>query len=151
MKMVLSWSEVFDKYQWSFKFETLHFEEDWAAFLAVEFLEVISSLTITSTILYGQHQNWGVSHKDNFCWKVGTCHSNNFWYDSWCGEPLAQSLNIHQNVVNGLPQLLSDIILNQHWVIPPESFVCLYWEHKFEVSLQSWTLWGHEGYWNSCW
>jgi hypothetical protein len=57
--------------------------------------------------------------KDNFCWKVGTCHSNNFWYDSWCGEPLAQSLNIHQNVVNGLPQLLSDIILNQHWVIPP--------------------------------
>jgi hypothetical protein len=56
--------------------------------------------------------------KENSCWKVGNGQSINLWTDSWCGEPLASSQNIHPNVLIWLPNKVSDLIQNQAWLIP---------------------------------
>jgi hypothetical protein len=37
--------------------------------------------------------------KSNSCWRVGDGKRINLWNDAWCGTPLAQSLQIPQNVI----------------------------------------------------
>ncbi|PNY07582.1 ribonuclease H, partial [Trifolium pratense] len=41
---------------------------------------------------------------ENSCWKVGSGCSIDLWTDSWCGNALAETLNIHPNVLIWLPQ-----------------------------------------------
>ncbi|GAU44836.1 hypothetical protein TSUD_280370 [Trifolium subterraneum] len=54
----------------------------------------------------------------NASWKVGNGQSINLWMDAWCGNSLAETLNIHTSVLIWLPKKVSDIIHNQHWLIP---------------------------------
>jgi hypothetical protein len=56
---------------------------------------------------------------DNSYWKVGSGCSIDLWTDSWCGNALAETLNIPPNVIIWLPLKVSDIIQNQKWHIPP--------------------------------
>jgi hypothetical protein len=56
---------------------------------------------------------------DNSSWKVGSGNSIQLWTDHWCGDTLANTLNIHPNILFWLPQKVSDIIHNQQWLIPP--------------------------------
>ena len=57
---------------------------------------------------------------DNTNWLVGDGQSINCWLDNWCGEILAQSLNINTNQLNNLPRKLSNFIHNRQWKFPNE-------------------------------
>jgi hypothetical protein len=99
--------------------EFLNTDEDWAHILRSRVLrgQKANNHHIFSS-LWSSIKSEMTIIKENSCWKVGTGDSINLWNDAWCGVPLAQSLHIHQSVINGLPQQVSDIILNQQWHIP---------------------------------
>ncbi|XP_045794076.1 uncharacterized protein LOC123888954 [Trifolium pratense] len=100
--------------------EFLNTDEDWAHVLRSRVLRGQKAINhhIFSSLWSSIKSEMSVI-KENSCWKVGTGHNINLWNDPWCGVPLAQSLHIHQSVINGLLQQVSDIILNQQWHIPP--------------------------------
>ncbi|CAJ2667996.1 unnamed protein product [Trifolium pratense] len=100
--------------------DLLHSNEDWAAILKSRVLrgqQVIKHHIFSS--LWSSIKNEIPVIKENSSWNVGTGQLINLWHDTWCGIPLQQSLNIPQNVSIWLPQLVSDLILNHQWHIPP--------------------------------
>ncbi|GAU40165.1 hypothetical protein TSUD_292700 [Trifolium subterraneum] len=65
----------------------------------------------------------GIKHKFpdislNCSWQIGNGEMVNFWTDSWCGEPLIDSLNIPQNLHHRLQASVSCFINNTSWQIP---------------------------------
>jgi len=58
--------------------------------------------------------------KNNSCWLIGNGKKTNFWHDSWCGDPLAQVLNIPSTISQSFPSFVCSYISNHHWSIPSE-------------------------------
>ena len=54
---------------------------------------------------------------DNSTWLVGDGKKINFWLDSWCGESLAQTFNVSDQVIQQLPPKLHSYIQNHQWYI----------------------------------
>jgi hypothetical protein len=99
--------------------DLMHSDEDWAKILRSRVLrngKAINYHVYSSIWSSVKHEVQVIS--DNSCWKVGNGQSINLWTDSWCGEPLASSQNIHPNVLFWLPSKVSDFIQNQTWHIP---------------------------------
>jgi len=55
----------------------------------------------------------------NSSWLLGNGNDINFWTDSWCGSPLASTLNIPNDLHSSLKALVSQFIINSAWSIPP--------------------------------
>ena len=55
---------------------------------------------------------------DNGAWKIGNGESINFWTDTWCGDPLIQTLNIPHDLHDDLNSNVSNMISNSKWNIP---------------------------------
>jgi len=55
---------------------------------------------------------------DNSTWLAGDGKKINFWLDSWCGENLAQTFNVSDQVIQQLPPKLHSYIQNHQWYIP---------------------------------
>ncbi|CAJ2671835.1 unnamed protein product [Trifolium pratense] len=94
--------------------------EDWATILKSRVLrngKVVNYHVYSS--LWSSIKQEATTIFDNSCWKVGSGRSIDLWTDSWCGNALAETLNIHPNVLIWLPRKVSDIIQNQQWHIPP--------------------------------
>ncbi|CAJ2633282.1 unnamed protein product [Trifolium pratense] len=94
--------------------------EDWASILKNRVLrngKVVNYHVYSS--LWSSIKQEATTILENSCWKVGSGCSIDLWTDSWCGNALAETLNIHPNVLIWLPQKVSDIIQNQQWHIPP--------------------------------
>jgi len=53
---------------------------------------------------------------DNSNWLVGNGKVINCWLDNWCGEVLAQSLNLTPYQLNNLPMKLCNFIQNGRWL-----------------------------------
>ncbi|CAJ2641500.1 unnamed protein product [Trifolium pratense] len=65
----------------------------------------------------------GIKHKFpdislNCSWQIGNGELVNFWTDTWCGEPLVDSLSIPQNLHHRLQATMSCFINNASWNIP---------------------------------
>jgi len=55
---------------------------------------------------------------DNLSWNLGNGKQINFWLDSWCGPPIASSLNIPSFISSNLIVKVSDFIPDHHWFFP---------------------------------
>ncbi|CAJ2646936.1 unnamed protein product [Trifolium pratense] len=97
----------------------MHSDEDWAKILRFRVMRkgIAINHHVYSSIWSSVKQEVQVIY-ENSCWKVGNGHNINFWSDSWCGEPLALSQNVHPDVLIWLPSKVSDFIQNQTWHIP---------------------------------
>ncbi|GAU48769.1 hypothetical protein TSUD_406120 [Trifolium subterraneum] len=97
----------------------MHSDEDWAKILRNRVMRKGKAINhhINSSIWSSVKQEVQVI-LDNSCWRVGNGQCINLWTDSWCGEPLATSQNIHPNILIWLPSKVSDFIQNQTWYIP---------------------------------
>ncbi|MCH91212.1 RNA-directed DNA polymerase (Reverse transcriptase), partial [Trifolium medium] len=84
--------------------DLMHSDEDWAKILRFRVLRKGKAINhhVYSSIWSSVKNEVQVIY-DNSCWKVGNGQCINLWTDSWCGEPLASSLDIHPNVLIWLP------------------------------------------------
>ncbi|GAU14067.1 hypothetical protein TSUD_168920 [Trifolium subterraneum] len=57
---------------------------------------------------------------ENSNWLVGNGKDIKLWEDSWCGEPLIDTLQINNSDLTWLPSKASDILLNHSWNIPAD-------------------------------
>lgn len=57
---------------------------------------------------------------ENWTWLVGDEIKINLWLDSRCGETLAQTFNVTDQVLQQLPPKLNSYILNHQWHIPED-------------------------------
>ncbi|CAJ2662070.1 unnamed protein product [Trifolium pratense] len=84
--------------------DLMHSDEDWAKILRFRVMRkgIAINHHVYSSIWSSVKQEVQVIY-ENSCWKVGNGHNINFWSDSWCGEPLALSQNVHPDVLIWLP------------------------------------------------
>jgi len=54
----------------------------------------------------------------NCSWVVGNEEKNNFWLDSWCGDPIVDTLNLPYHLQSNLTATVRDFIHNSHWNFP---------------------------------
>ncbi|CAJ2640752.1 unnamed protein product [Trifolium pratense] len=95
----------------------LHSEECWAQILrncALRNGKVIGH-QISSSLFSSLKSEFSCLMEN---WLVGNGQDINLWEDSWCGEPLKNTLQITNNDLTWLPIKVSDIMLNQSWKIP---------------------------------
>ena len=57
---------------------------------------------------------------ENSTWLVGDEMKINFWLDYRCGETLAQTFNVTDQVLQQLPPKLNNYIINHQWHIPED-------------------------------
>ncbi|GAU47191.1 hypothetical protein TSUD_350560 [Trifolium subterraneum] len=96
--------------------DLMHSDEDWAKILRNRVMRKGKAINhhVNSSIWSSVKQEVQVI-LDNSCWRVGNGQCINLWTDSWCGEPLATSQNIHPNVLIWLPSKLHDRHLAENW------------------------------------
>jgi hypothetical protein len=57
---------------------------------------------------------------DNCTWQLGIGNKINFWLDSWCGKPVATTLQIPNAIHGTLKNKVQEFIVNYQWSIPPK-------------------------------
>lgn len=97
--------------------DLLQSEEKWAHVLKSRVIRDSSCLQhhVFSSIWSGAKSEYQ-SLMDNSNWLVGNGKVINCWLDNWCGEVLAQSLNLTPYQLNNLPMKLCNFIQNGRWL-----------------------------------
>lgn len=97
----------------------LQSEEKWACILRNRILRRTSCINhhISSSIWCGIKAEFQTI-KNNTTWIIGKGDRINFQLDSWCGDPIAQVLNLDDVFISSFPQNLSNYINNSHWSVP---------------------------------
>ena len=102
----------------------VHSEEQWAY--------VLRSRVIRGSYCIQHHifsSIWsGVKNEyqtilDKSMWLVGDGENINCWMDNWCGEVLAQALNLTSTELQSLPKKLCNFVQSYQWNFPAGMFV----------------------------
>jgi ribonuclease HI len=70
--------------------------------------------------LWSSIKNEFATVRDNSAWLLGDGEDISFWNDSWCGLPIAEQLNLPEQISQSLVSTVSDFIVDGTWVIPPQ-------------------------------
>lgn len=101
--------------------ELLHSEEKWASLLRDRVLRTNSCVShhIFSSIWSGIKNEYKTV-MDNSNWLLGNGHKIKFWIHNWCGVVHADHFHLTANIMNQLPQKVSNYITNSQWNISEE-------------------------------
>ncbi|GAU47353.1 hypothetical protein TSUD_190190 [Trifolium subterraneum] len=69
---------------------------------------------------FHSEESWALILRDRALRNVGNGKDIKLWEDSWCGEPLIDTLQINNSDLTWLPSKVSDILLNHSWNIPAD-------------------------------
>jgi len=96
----------------------LQSEEKWASILIRKIIRRNRCISYhISSSIWSNTKAKFQTIQDNTTWLIGDGADVNFWIDSWCGDPIAQTFNISDDILQQFPQNLSSYILNNHWNI----------------------------------